>query len=131
MIVRRSKLFASPSTTSDSLYQSPVSPQPQKTSQEIITQQVSSRDLAVQNMKLQQQMILNNRMRQKLQADERKNRMQALSEAQKVEAKKDATEKTNQTRMAKAQVEDQTPAERNWASIRQRSKPTAPVPMGK
>lgn len=127
MIVRRSKLFASPTDPSST---PPGSSIPQNT-QEAITQQVSSRDLAIQNMKLQQQMILNNRMRQKLQADERQSRMKVLAEAQKVEAKKDATEKTNQVRIARAQSDSQTPAERNWASIRQKSKTTAPVPMGK
>lgn len=133
MIVKRSKLFASPSDSSNQPIISSIPSQPgiNQESKLAITQQVSSRDLAVQNMKLQQQMILNNRMRQKLQADERNNRMKALAETQKVETQKDKVEKNNLAKVQKAQAENQTPAERNWASIRQKSKPTSPVPMGK
>lgn len=128
MIVKRKiKTFAA----SPLVPQQPfLNPTVNSTPAEQQTQQVTARDLQVENMKLQRQMMINSRMKAKIENDNRIAQAKTLAEMQKTEAKKDQAEKTAMTRMQKTQAEaQQSPAERNWASIRQKSKPTGAVPM--
>ena len=127
MKIKRKIFAASPF----SIPQGPAfSPTMNPTPAEQQTQQVTARDLQVENMKLQRQMMINSRMKQKIQNDNRIAQAKALQELQKSEARKDQSEKEQLVRIQKNQQESQlSPAERNWASIRQKSKPTGAVPM--
>ena len=115
---RKNKCFSDPNP------QAPNSQEVQR--QEMIT----SKDLQLENMKMQRQIYMNQRMRQKLEAQERNEKIKTIAKIQQAEAKKDETERDNQVRIQKMQESNQSnPAERNWNLVKSKAKTTAPVPM--
>ena len=113
MIVLRSKKFA----TADL-----------DTVQENLNQQmITSRDLQIEQMKQQRQILQTQRLREKIAAQERRDSMKNLQEAQKQAAKENETESKNQIKTAK--IQDNREEAKNIGLFKTRSKPVQPVPM--
>lgn len=89
--------------------------------------QLTSKDLAIENMKMQRQLMLNQRMKQKLQAQERADRIKQITRAQKNEEAKDEQESKNQIKVKK--IEQDRDEAKNVGLYKTKSKMPAPVPM--
>lgn len=89
--------------------------------------QLTSKDLAIENMKMQRQLMMNQRMKQKLQAQERADRMKQIAKIQKSEDEKDEQETKNQINRKK--VEQEKDEAKNVGLYKTKSKMPAPVPM--
>lgn len=87
------------------------------------------KQLTIENMRLQRMIMQNQRMKQKMEADERNARLRSLAKIQQAEAKKDATEMNNQVKIQKMEQQDRNPADRKWGLLKSSAKPTPPVPM--
>lgn len=92
-------------------------------------QQLTSKDLAIENMKMQRQIMLNQRMRQKLQAQERADRLRQIARAQKEENDKDEQDSKNQIKIKKIEQDNSASEAKNVSLYKSRSKPVIPVPM--
>lgn len=126
MIIKRSKLKTFASVEN----QSP----PQKAAEQAMAQgqqeMISPKDLTIENMKLQRQIMMNQRIRQRLEAQERNNKIKTIAKIQQAEQKKDEVEKKNMINAQKLSEERQiNPAERHWGIVKNSSKPTPPIPM--
>ena len=93
------------------------------------TQQVTSRSLQIEQMRLQRQLLQTQRMRQKLQAEERMERSRNLAQLQKSENQKDETQMDNQIKLASDDRSKLNPADRNWNLVKSRTKISQPVSM--
>ena len=99
-----------------------------KDEQEALNQQmITSRDLQIEQMKQQRQVLQTQRLREKIAAQERRDSMLNLQEAQKQEAKQNESETKNLIKTAK--VQDQREEAKNIGLYKTRSKPVQPVPM--
>lgn len=99
-----------------------------ETDQENLNQQmITSRDLQIEQMKQQRQVLQTQRLREKIAAQERRDSLRNLSDAQKREAKENQEETKNQIKTAK--IQDQREEARNVNLYKTRSKPVQPVPM--
>ena len=117
MRIRRSKFFSDPSSQT----QQPPTPQ-----QELM----DSKQLTLENMRLQRMIMQNQRIKQKMEAEERNSRLKSLAKMQQAEARKDETEKDNQVKIQKMTSDQQlNPADRNWRLVKSNSRPVPPVPM--
>jgi hypothetical protein len=91
--------------------------------------QLTSRDLAIENMKMQRQLMINQRMRQKLQAQERADQLRQISRAQRDEDNRDEQDTKNQIKIQKIEQENSNSEAKNVPLYKTRSKPVQPVPM--
>lgn len=121
VILRKSKLFAAipsavnkPGTPQEQEQQNPD--EPMKT----------SKDLLVEQMKLQRIMLQTQKQRQQLQAQESRDRMRQIQNAQRVEQKKEEQEDKNDIKRRKMEVDE---GAKNVGLYKSRSNPVAPVPM--
>ena len=103
------------------LFASPNSPQPEQEGQ------LTSRDLQLEQSRLQRQLIQTQRMKQRLQAEERKNQMNRIMQLQKMEQRKDLEEDKQRIRIKK--LEDSNSGNDNTSLYKSKSKTVAPVPM--
>jgi hypothetical protein len=92
-------------------------------------QTLTSRDLALENMKMQRQIMINQRTRQKLQAQERADQLRQISRAQKDESERDQQDTKNQIKIKKIEQDNSTSEAKNVGLYKTRSKPITPVPM--
>ena len=90
-------------------------------------QMVTSRDLQIEQMKQQRQVLQTQRLREKIAAQERRDSMKNLQEAQKQSAKENQEDTKNQIKTAK--IQDQREEAKNVGLYKTRSKPVQPVPM--
>ena len=99
-----------------------------KDEQEALNQQmITSRDLQIEQMKQQRQILQTQRLREKIAAQERRDSMKNLQEAQKQAAKENQEETKNQIKTAK--IQDQREEAKNIGLYKTKSKPVQPVPM--
>lgn len=118
MIIKR-KLFTQPT------------PYTNQVNNPLMVQQepVTSKDLLEEQMKLQRQLMITNRMRQKMQAEERQEEMKRISQIQKAEAKRDEQESENRIRTKRVEAQSGEAVKDNTSLYKTRSKPVTPVPM--
>jgi len=100
-----------------------------QTEPESSNQKLSSRDLALENMRMQRQLMMNQRTRQKLQAQEIRDRQKMVTSAMKAEEKKDEQDMKNQIKIKKIEQDNSNNEARNVPLYKTRSKPVQPVPM--
>ena len=110
------------------LYSSYPAPQPQ-----VLAEQqpapMTSKDLQLEQMKLQRQLIMTNRMRQRLQAEERQDQMRRITQLQKSEMRKDEQEDKNRVTVKRLENQSSENAKDNTALYKTKSRPVPPVPM--
>jgi hypothetical protein len=94
MIIKR-KLFASNDPTPE---QSPEIG--------LAKQEMTSKDLQIEQMRLQRQILETQRMRQRMQAEERMQEMKQVNQTQKLEQKKDEAQKDNQLKVKKIDAQN-------------------------
>jgi len=111
MKILRNKFFAV-SELPNSAQQMPPSP--------------TSKDMAMEQMKLQRQILQTQRMREQIQAQESRDRMKNLQTAQRIEQQKDEQLSKNRIKVAKL---DKDKGAENVSLYKSRSKITEPVPM--
>ena len=88
---------------------------------------LSPRDLLLENMKMQRQIMINNRTKQKLEEQARRDRLRRISQAQSLEEKKDEQLAKNQIKVKKLEQDSN---DKNNASLyKVASRLTTPVPM--
>lgn len=88
---------------------------------------LSPRDLQLENMKMQRQIMINNRTKQKLEEQARRDRLNRISQAQSLEEKKDEQAAKNQIKVKK--LEQDSNEKNNVSLYKVASRLTAPVPM--
>lgn len=91
--------------------------------------QLNSKDLAIENMRMQRQIMLNQRMRQKLQAQEHADRIRQISRAQRDEDQRDQADMKNQIKIKKIEQDNSASEAKNVGLYKTKSKVTPPVPM--
>ena len=116
MIILRSKFFA------DEQQQAA-----QNLQDNINQQQITSRDLQIEQMKQQRQLLHTMRLREKIQAQERRDAMVNARLAQKQSAQEKDDDIKNQIRITKNQAQDE--GAKNVGLYKTRSKAVQPVPM--
>lgn len=121
LILRKSKLFAAPSAVNK-----PDAPQEQEQQPSPEEQVKTSKDLLVEQMKLQRVMLQTQKQRQQAQAQETRDRMRQIQSAQKVEQQKEEQEDKNDLKRRKMEVDE---GAKNVGLYKSRSNPVAPVPM--
>ena len=88
---------------------------------------LSPRDLQLENMKMQRQIMINNRTKQKIEEQARRDRLRRISQAQSLEEKKDEQLAKNQIKVKKLEQDSN---DKNNASLyKVASRLTTPVPM--
>ena len=103
------KLFASQNTT-----------QPEDNSQ------LTSRDIQLEQMKLQRQLMQTQRMKQKIQAEERNERAKRIMQQQKLEQQKEREEDRQMLRVKSMENKENNP---NTSLYKTKSHPVTPVSM--
>ena len=78
---------------------------------------------------MQRQLMMNQRMRQKLQAQERADRIKAITKSQLAEDKRDEADTKNQIKIKKIEQDNSASEAKNVHLYKTRSKMQAPVPM--
>ena len=78
---------------------------------------------------MQRQLMINQRMRQKLQAQERADQLRQISRAQRDEDNRDEADMKNQIKIKKIEQENSNSEAKNVPLYKTRSKPVQPVPM--
>lgn len=91
--------------------------------------QMTPRDLQLENMKMQRQIMINQRTREKLEADRAKSRLKAIQAAQRMEQQKEIQESKNQIQTQKLENAQDLP--RNVNLYKSKSKTVEPVSMPK
>lgn len=89
-------------------------------------EQLTSKELQLEQGRLQRQLLQTQRMKQKMQAEERKDQMNRILQLQKMEQRKDVEEDKQRVRTKK--LEDSTKSE-NTTLYKSKPKTVAPVPM--
>lgn len=92
-------------------------------------EQLSPRDLQLENNKLMRQYMINNRVRQKLQEQERRDKIRRISQAQKLEEEKDEQAAKNQIKVKKLEQESDEGNNAGLYKVASQSTATKPVPM--
>ena len=110
------KIFSNPNPPSQNLIQ-PGNPQ-----------QLTSRDIQLEQMKLQRQLMITQRTKQKLQAEERRSEMNRIIQQQRMEQRKNTEEDKQRIRVKR--MEDQNNSVVNNTPLyKTKSRPVSPVPM--
>ena len=89
-------------------------------------EQMTSRDMQLEQMKLQRQLMQTNRLRQKLEAQERRDESRRIMQLQKMEHLKDIEEDRQRVRVKKLEDKDDNV---NTSLYKSKSHPVAPVSM--
>lgn len=89
-------------------------------------EQMTSRDMQLEQMKLQRQLMQTNRLRQKLEAQERRDESRRIMQLQKMEHLKDIEEDRQRVRVKKLEDKDDNV---NTSLYKSKSHPIAPVSM--
>jgi hypothetical protein len=92
-------------------------------------QQLTPRELMLENYKMQRQIMINQRTREKLEADKAKTRMREVQAAQRIEQRKD--EQENQGRIESQKMQNAQDVPRNVNLYKSRPKAVDPVSMPK
>lgn len=92
-------------------------------------QQLTPRDIQLENMRMQRQIMINQRTKQKIEADAAKARMKQIQQLQKMEMQKDMHEDKARIQTQKMQNLEDTP--KNVGLYKTRSKGVEPVAMPK
>jgi hypothetical protein len=92
-------------------------------------QQLTPRELMLENYKMQRQIMINQRTREKLEADKAKTRMREVQAAQRIEQRKD--EQENQGRIESQKMQNAQDLPRNVNLYKSRPKAVDPVSMPK
>ena len=142
MIILRSKLFAVQNNNQNpqqensakqqvqaankntSLPTTPSQAQPDKDNN-----QLTSKDLQIEQMRMQRQLLQTQRMKQRLQADERRERLRQISKLQREEAKKEETETKNQIKVKKIEMDNRADEAKNVGLYKRPTKMPEPVSM--
>lgn len=127
MIIKR-KLYALVNQQSD--YNNKNNGGTQQSQQQPQPDTLTAKDLQIEQMKLQRQLLQTQRMRQKMESEERLHQAKQLAQIQRSQQKEDQEDKQNQVRVRKLQEDSQlNPADRNWNLVKTKAKTTAPVSM--
>ena len=89
---------------------------------------LTSKDYQLENMKLQREILRNQRQRQKLLEEERRQQLQAQRDLQRQEASKDKEESKNQVRLKESQ-NDQNPGAQHPGLYKKSTSAVKPIPM--
>ena len=89
-------------------------------------EQMTSRDMQLEQMKLQRQLMQTSRLRQKLEAQERRDESRRIMQLQKMEHLKDIEEDRQRVRVKKLEDKDDNA---NTSLYKSKSHPVAPVSM--
>ena len=89
-------------------------------------EQMTSRDMQLEQMKLQRQLMQTGRLRQKLEAQERRDESRRIMQLQKMEHLKDIDEDRQRVRVKKLEDKDDNV---NTSLYKSKSHPVAPVSM--
>lgn len=89
-------------------------------------EQMTSRDMQLEQMKLQRQLMQTSRLRQKLEAQERRDESRRIMQLQKMEHLKDIEEDRQRVRVKKLEDKDDNV---NTSLYKSKSHPVAPVSM--
>ena len=90
---------------------------------------MSSRDLQIEQMRLQRQILETQRMRQRIQAEERTQQLKQTTQVQKMEQKKDEARDENQLKAKKIDAQNNRQEINNIGLYKTKSKPTPTVSM--
>ena len=93
------------------------------------TSALTPRDLQLENMKMQRQIMINQRTREKLEADRVKTRMKEIQTAQRIDQKRDEQENKNRLQVQRLQQTEDIP--RNVSLYKSKSRTVNPVSMPK
>lgn len=93
----------------------------------ILEAQKTSKDLQIEQMKMQRAMMANQRSRQKLQEQERQDRLKQQLQAQKLDQKDEQSQKS-QVQTKKLQSNEDS-ATRNWSLVKKNTTAKPPIPM--
>lgn len=88
--------------------------------------QMTSKDIQVEQMKLQRQLLTTQRMEQKLKAEERRSEMNRIIQQQRMEQRKDLEEDKQRVRIKKM---EQANNDTNTSLYKTKSRPVPPVAM--
>lgn len=91
------------------------------------TDDVTSRDLQLEQMRMQRQLLQTQRMREKLAAQERRDAMKTLQQSQKDDTDEKESQAKNQIRLKK--LDNEETGAKNVNLYKTRSKVVSPVPM--
>lgn len=122
LILRKSKLFASVMNEANQ----PDNPQEQNQQPSPDAQLRTSKDLLVEQMRLQKVMLQTQKQRQQLQAQENRDRLRQVQTAQRVAQKKEEQEDKNEIKRRKLEVDK---GAKNVSLYKSRSGRVDPVPM--
>lgn len=90
--------------------------------------QISSRDLQIENMKMQRSLMENQRSRQRLQAEERQQVLKSQTQAQKLEQQKDEQEQKQMIQAKRVRDSKENPA-LTWGMVKKNTTAKPPIPM--
>lgn len=122
LILRKSKLFASIMNEANQ----PDNPQEQNQQPSPDAQLRTSKDLLVEQMRLQKVMLQTQKQRQQLQAQESRDRLRQVTTAQRIAQRKEEQEDKNEIKRRKMEVEE---GAKNVSLYKSRSGRVEPVPM--
>ena len=122
LILRKSKLFASIMNEANQ----PDNPQEQNQQPSPDAQLRTSKDLLVEQMRLQKVMLQTQKQRQQLQAQESRDRLRQVTTAQRIAQRKEEQEDKNEIKRRKMEVEE---GAKNVGLYKSRSGRVEPVPM--
>ena len=88
--------------------------------------QMTSKDIQLEEGRLQRQLLMTQRMRQKIQADEKKSQMNRIIQQQRMEQRKDLEEDKQRVRIKKM---EQANNDANTSLYKTKSRPVPPVAM--
>lgn len=88
--------------------------------------QMTSKDIQIEQMKLQRQLLTTQRMEQKLKAEERRSEMNRIIQQQRMEQRKDLEEDKQRVRIKKM---EQVNNDANTSLYKTKSRPVPPVAM--
>ena len=89
---------------------------------------LTSKDYQIENMKLQREILRNQRQRQKLQEEERRQQLQQQRDLQRQEAAKNREDSKNQIRVKESQ-DDQNPGAQHPGLYKKSTSAVKPIPM--
>lgn len=124
----KSKMFAVGGEAVYNQAAKPPMPQEQQSQPNPQAPVQNSTELLVEQMKLQRALLSVQKHRQKVQAEENRDRMRSLQNAQRIEQKRDEQENKNMIRRKKLEENE---GAKNVSLYKTRSKGTDPVPMKK
>lgn len=122
LILRKSKLFASVMEEANR----PDNPQEQNQQPSPDAQLRTSKDLLVEQMRLQKVMLQTQKQRQQLQAQESRDRLRQVQNAQRIAQRKEEQEDKNEIKRRKMEIDE---GAKNVGLYKSRSSRVEPVPM--